>query len=138
MKAALLLLVGCSAVDTIDASWEPAEDVDGILAPEFGPAPVARAAPANNILRVAPWNVFRAPDPELLAREYAESPELSKADVLMIQEMERHEGEPTGRAERLATALGMTWIFAPARQEGYLHGIMIASRYPITNAFRES
>ena len=135
MKAALLvLLAGCYGVDTIDAEWEPAETITGVLAPEFGPAPVARAAPVNNILRVATWNTFRAPDPEMLAREYAESPELSKADVLMIQEVEAHDGEDGSRAKRLAEALGMTFVFAPARKESYLHGIMIASRYPITNA----
>jgi endonuclease/exonuclease/phosphatase family metal-dependent hydrolase len=135
VRAALLVLcAGCYGVDTIEAEWEPADTITGVLAPEFGPAPVARAAPANNILRVATWNTFRAPDPEMLAREYAESPELSKADVLMIQEVEAHDGEDGSRARRLAEALGMTFVFAPARQESYLHGVMIASRYPITNA----
>jgi endonuclease/exonuclease/phosphatase family metal-dependent hydrolase len=135
VRAALLVLVtGCYDVGTIEASWEPATEIHGVLEPELGPPPSARAAPANNILRVATWNTFRAPDPELLAREYAESPELSKADVLMIQEVETHSSEDSSRASRLAGALGMTYIFAPARKEGYLHGVMIASRYPITNA----
>jgi endonuclease/exonuclease/phosphatase family metal-dependent hydrolase len=134
VKAALLLLAGCYGVETIEADWEPASAIGGVLAPEIGPAPMARAAPPDNILRVATWNTFRAADPEMLAREYFESPELSKADVLMIQEVETHASEDSSRASRLAAALGMTYVFAPARQEGYLHGIMIASRYPITNA----
>ena len=135
MKAALLvLLAGCYGVETIDAEWQPVEAITGVLAPEIGPAPVARAAPADNILRVATWNTFRAADPELLAREYFDSPELSKADVLLIQEVETHTDEDSSRASRLAAALGMTYVFAPARQQGYLHGIMFASRYPITNA----
>ena len=135
MKAALLVvLAGCYGVETIDAAWEPVETITGVLAPEVGPAPAARAAPAGNILRIATWNTFRAADPELLAREYRESPALSRADVLMIQEVEAHTSESSSRARRLAEALGMTFVFAPARQETYLHGVMIASRYPITNA----
>jgi endonuclease/exonuclease/phosphatase family metal-dependent hydrolase len=135
VRAALLVLVaGCYGVDAIEADWEPVETITGVLAPEIGSSPAARAAPADNILRVATWNTFRAADPELLAREYQDSPVLSKADVLMIQEVEAHTSEANSRARRLADALGMTFVFAPARQEGYLHGVMIASRYPITNA----
>lgn len=135
MRAAILIaLAGCYGVEDIDAKWEPIETIEGILAAEIGPAPAPRVAPPGGVLRVASWNVERAPDPELLAREYFESPEMSKADVLMIQEVETHDDEPSSRASRLAAALGMSYVFAPARREGYLHGIMIASRYPITNA----
>jgi len=132
--AILFAACGCYGVEQIDGSWEPVETIEGVLAPELGPSPVVRAAPADGVLRIATWNTYRAPDPALLAREYFESPELSRADVLMIQEVETHAHEPSSRASRLAMALGMTWIFAPARDEGYLHGVMIASRYPITNA----
>lgn len=129
----LAALCGCYGVESIDGTWEPAETIQGVLAPELGPPPGPRAAP-DGVLRVATWNVFRAPDPEALARAYAGSPELSRADVLLIQEVEWHDGEPTSRARRLAEALGMAWVFAPARDQGpYLHGIMIASRYPIEN-----
>jgi hypothetical protein len=105
VRAALLVLVtGCYDVGTIEASWEPATEIHGVLEPELGPPPAARAAPANNILRVATWNTFRAPDPELLAREYAESPELSKADVLMIQEVETHSSGDRPRPSRPSRA----------------------------------
>lgn len=131
---ALLLLTGCFGLENLEADWQPAELIEGILAPEFGAPPAAFAPPVNGVLRVASWNTERAPDPDLLAREYFESPVLSKADVLMIQEVETHNDEPSSRASRLAAALGMTYVFAPARREGYTHGIMLASRYPITNA----
>jgi endonuclease/exonuclease/phosphatase family metal-dependent hydrolase len=36
--------------------------------------------------------------------------------------------------ELLARDLGMTFVFAPARREGYLHGVCMFSRYPIVNA----
>lgn len=134
MRAALLvMLAGCYGVESAEGTWEPAETVEGILAAEIGPMPAARVAPADGVLRVATWNAFRAPDPEKLAREYMESPELSRADVLMVQEVEKHDDEPLSRAQRLAEALGMTWVFAPARDEGYIHGIAIMSRYPIVN-----
>ena len=128
------LLTACYGVDSTEGFWEPVETIEGILAPEVGPPPTAVAPPRGNVLRVATWNTFRAPDPELLAREYFESPNLSRADVLLIQEVETHDDEPSSRASRLAAALGMTYVFAPARREGYVHGIAIMSRYPITNA----
>ena len=135
MRALLVLaLAGCYGVEEIDGTWEPVETIGGILTPEIGPAPGPRVAPVDGVLRIASWNAFRAPDPEMLAREYFESPELARADILLVQEVEAHDNEPTTRSRRMAEALGMTWVFAPARREGYIHGIAIMSRYPITNA----
>lgn len=135
MRVGLLaLLAGCYGVSDIDGTWEPVETIAGELAPEIG-APPAPRSPPDGVLRIATWNTEMAPDPELLAREYFESPELSRADVLMIQEVEDHDNEPGSRASRLAAALGMTFVFAPSRKEpNFLHGVMVASRYPITNA----
>lgn len=129
MRALLVLLAGCYGVDAIDARWDPTEAIAGPLAPELGPAPAAY--PAKRVVRVASWNTERAPEPEMLARAYFASPALASADILMIQEMEIHDD---ARASRLAAALGMTYVFAPARAEGYLQGVMIASRYPITSS----
>lgn len=131
----LLALAGCYGVDAIEGTWEPVETIVGQLAPELGPAPLPLAPPSDNVLRVASWNVFRAPDPALLAAEFHASAELSRADVIVLQELEVHDGEDGTRARRLAEAIGMTWVYAPARfEDGYLHGIAIASRYPIVNA----
>lgn len=135
MKAALLiLLTGCYGVESIDGTWEPVETIDGILTPEVGGPPMPYAAPPNGVLRIASWNTERMPDPELLAREYFESPDLSRADVLLVQECETYDDEEASRPSRLARDLGMTFIFAPARREGYLHGVCMFSRYPIMNA----
>ena len=130
---ALIALVGCAGVGDIDGTWEPAENIQGIMACELGPPPAARAAPPNGVLRVATWNVFRGSDPEMLAREYFESPELSRADVLLVQEFDVYDDERPTRPRRMAEALGMTWVFAPARREAYTHGIAMMSRYPIIN-----
>lgn len=127
----MIVLGGCYGVDTTEASWEPIETITGILTPEVGP-PCDERAPVD-VLRIATWNVEYSPDPERLVREYFESPELSKADVLLIQETEIHPEEITSRANRMATALRMTWVFTPARSKPWVYGTAIMSRYPITN-----
>ena len=60
------------------------------------------------------------------------SRELASADVLIVQEIRAYPGEPGTRASRLAAALGMTWVYAPARtvRDG-THGIAMFSRYPL-------
>lgn len=137
MRSLLLIVVatGCYGVDEIDGTWEPVATITGQLTVEIGPAPSLLAAPTDGVLRIASWNVFRAPDPALLAAEFHASAELSRADVILLQELEVHDGEDGTRARRLAEALGMTWVYAPARfEDGYLHGIALASRYPIVDA----
>ena len=126
-----VVLTGCMQLGSLDASWQPADTITGALAPELGPAPAPRRAPA--LLRVASWNTFMAADPDALAAELADSP-LASADVILVQEIEDHPDEPGTRASRLAAALGMTWIYAPARVEGdHTHGDAILSRYPLTD-----
>lgn len=134
--ALVLVLAACHGVEDIEGTWEPIESITGLLAPEVGPLPPARLAPpTDGVIRVASWNAYRAPDPALLAREYFASPALARAEILLVQELEVHVGEAGTRASRLASELGMTWVYAPARYEdGYLHGIAIMSRYPIRNA----
>jgi endonuclease/exonuclease/phosphatase family metal-dependent hydrolase len=128
-----LALAGCYGVADPTGTWEPIASVEGTLAAELGPPPAPRAAPARG-LRIATWNVHLAHDPDALAHAIASSPELAAADVLLLQEVEAYPGEPGTRAGRIAGALGMTWIYAPARRESSgTHGIAILSRYPLAN-----
>jgi endonuclease/exonuclease/phosphatase family metal-dependent hydrolase len=130
----LLAVVGC--VDNSDpgGSWVDAATITGTLAPELGPVPAARAAP-DCMLRIATWNLHTAPDPANLAAQILASQKLSSADVIITQEIESHPNEVTSRANRLADALGMTWVYAPSRVEGNgTHGIAILSRYPLDAA----
>lgn len=130
----LLALVGC--VDSSDPGgpWVDASTITGTFAPEFGPAAAVRPPPAC-ALRIATWNLHTAPDPDDLAAQILASHEISLADVIITQEIEAHPNETASRASRLASALGMTWIYAPARSEGNgTHGIAILSRYPLEAA----
>jgi endonuclease/exonuclease/phosphatase family metal-dependent hydrolase len=127
-----IALAGCVSVGDEGGPWEPAGSITGELAPELGPA-IAKAAPPSR-LRVATWNVHYSEDPADLAMQIRRSTEISRADVLLVQETEAHLGEAGSRAQQLAGALGMTWVYAPARTlddgDG-THGIAILSRLPI-------
>ena len=130
---AALAAGGCVSVDDTVGPWRPIETIGGLLAPEVGPVLPAREAPAT--LRVVSWNLHFGQDAEGLAAAIAGSPELAKADVLVTQEIEWHPGEGGSRASRMAGALGMTWVYAPARiKDTGTHGIAIMSRFPIVSA----
>jgi endonuclease/exonuclease/phosphatase family metal-dependent hydrolase len=136
MKLALALLALSACVEQTDdgSAWQPAAEMTGALVPELGPTPTARAAPGCT-LRVATWNVHFGGDPDNLADHIQSSTEISRADVLMIQEVESYPTESASRTQRLADRLGMTWVYAPARIEGSgTHGIAILSRYPLEDA----
>jgi endonuclease/exonuclease/phosphatase family metal-dependent hydrolase len=127
---AIAAAAGCVSVEEVPAVWQPAAEVAGV---ELGPPPAPRPPPAG-ALRVASWNMEYAADPVGQARALLASPELALADVLLVQEIEVHPGEPS-RAERLAAELAMTWFYAPARTEAdHTHGLAILSRYPLDGA----
>lgn len=134
MRVATLVLLaasGCTSIDDAPRPWVGAAQITGTLAPELGPPPASPPAqPAK--LRIASWNVELGADPAALADEILTSPALATADLILVQEIEAHPGEPGTRASRLATALGMTWFYAPARPEGDgTHGDAILSRLPL-------
>jgi endonuclease/exonuclease/phosphatase family metal-dependent hydrolase len=134
MRGLLVVLAstGCVSLGEEAGPWEPVETITGELAPEIGPAPTPLDGPPPSTLRVATWNVHFAADPEKLAANLLGS-ELAKVDVLMIQETEAWPDEPVSRTRRIADALGMTWVYAPARleDEGATHGIAMLSRFPL-------
>ncbi|MDX2089809.1 MAG: endonuclease/exonuclease/phosphatase family protein [Kofleriaceae bacterium] len=136
MKKLVLVLLAAGCTQQLDEGtpWQPVETMSGALLPEVGPAPPAPPA-ATCTLRIASWNVHFGEDTAGLARAISESTEIARADVLFVQEIEAYPGEPASRTEELARALGMTWVYAPAREEGSgTHGIATLSRFPITAA----
>jgi endonuclease/exonuclease/phosphatase family metal-dependent hydrolase len=88
-------------------------------------------------IRIATWNVEYAPRPDRLARALKEHTSLRHASVILLQEVEHHDHEPAPRAERLARALGLAHVYAPARalRRG-THGLAILSRFPLTDVER--
>jgi endonuclease/exonuclease/phosphatase family metal-dependent hydrolase len=132
---ALAALPGCISIDDgPPPPWEPAAAVTGVLATELGPPPLAPPPPPSGTLRVASWNVEMGPDPAALADAIRASPVLATADVILVQEIEAYPDEPGTRTARIAGALGMTWIYAPARVQGDgTHGDAILSRFPLVD-----
>jgi len=130
---AAIALTACVDIEPSDATWQPVDAITGELAPELGPAPAPRPSPSG-ALRVASWNVHTGADTDALAAAIATSP-IATADVILIQEIEAHPAEGATRASRLATALGMTWIYVPAwAADGHTQGDAILSRYPLIDA----
>jgi endonuclease/exonuclease/phosphatase family metal-dependent hydrolase len=126
-----MVVAGCTDDSDPGGPWQDIATITGPFAPEVGPAPVPRPPP-DHALRIATWNLHFATDPANLAAQIGASHELVTADVLLAQEVESHPNEDGSRAQRLANALGMTWVYAPARFEGNgTHGIAIFSRYPL-------
>lgn len=94
-------------------------------------------------LRVVTWNVEFGADSATVLSTLMSHPELMGADVLLLEEVARHNlaSDPPrlDQAEELARALAMDFVFAvewdrrlDAEEEGE-HGVAILSRYPIGN-----
>ena len=132
--AIAMALVASGCVDQTDdgGPWTPAAEITGPLAPELGPVPAVTREALPCSFRVATWNVHFGEDVDDLAAQLAADAEITRADVLMIQEVEAYPNESGTRTARLAEKLGMTWAYAPARVEGSgTHGIATLSRYPL-------
>jgi endonuclease/exonuclease/phosphatase family metal-dependent hydrolase len=128
-----LVCASCLSIDEDTAAWQPANSITGALAPELGTVPAQAVVPDR--LRLATWNVHFGEDAEGLAANILASSDIASADVLLIQEMEAYPDEPVTRTRRFAEALGMSWVWAPARvQNGGTHGIALLSRFPLENA----
>lgn len=132
-----LAAAGCIALGP-SGTWVPIADVTGALAPATGTASVAQQAQGSSApttLRVVTYNIRDGGvDPATIAAALMANSNLATADVVLLQEAEAFPVEGTPRVERLAAALGMSWIYAPARPElaGTL-GDAILSRYPLDN-----
>ena len=106
---------------------------ESALRPESGAlAPAAAGAPQR--LRVVSFNVHYARDVELLTQSLKSNPALRDADVFLLQEIESYAGEGASRARKLAEALSLNYVYAPARttRSGGTHGLAILSRNPLS------
>jgi endonuclease/exonuclease/phosphatase family metal-dependent hydrolase len=124
-----VVLAGCVDVADQGSPWEDASMVDGVA---VGPAPMLRAEPGCT-LRIASWNVHKLPDVAQLASALLATQEISRADVVLIQETSGYAAESSTRTAQLADALAMTWAHQPIRDlgDGGMQANGIISRYPL-------
>ncbi len=128
----LAVLASCSPQMGEDAPWIPVDQITGALAPELGDPPAPRAP--GDALRVLTFNILEDGDldleiDQLVAAGYDD------LDVLLVQELESYPDEPGSRASRLAAALGMGYVYAPAFAKGDgTHGLAILSHHALTGA----
>lgn len=85
------------------------------------------------VLRLVSFNVHYAREPLQLAESIRAHPTLAGADVFLLQEIEAYTSEGASRTRRLAEALELNYVYAPARATaaGGTHGLAILSRFPI-------
>jgi endonuclease/exonuclease/phosphatase family metal-dependent hydrolase len=132
--AGLVALILSGAVPT-RATTSPCANIPAVD-PQALPCEVAVHDPAptrsGDALRVVTFNVHFGADVPALAEAIRSNPELGRADVLLLQEIEKHPGDD--RAAELAEALNLNLVYAPARIEGDgTHGLAILSRYPMSD-----
>ncbi|MFQ5662459.1 MAG: endonuclease/exonuclease/phosphatase family protein [Terriglobia bacterium] len=118
----LLALLG-SASPEGEANRQP--EVQHLLPPP-------QASPET--VRLVTFNVHYARDLPRLVESIRTHPTLRTADVLLLQEIESHPSEGASRAHKLAHALRLNYVYAPARatDDGGTHGLAILSRFPLS------
>jgi endonuclease/exonuclease/phosphatase family metal-dependent hydrolase len=142
VKALLVVaLTGCSGLNMSgDLPWVPLSDVGVPLVPETAATPsppntFRSTHPATTApLRVVTYNVQYAPDPVAIAATITADPQLASAGLILFQEIEAYPDEGESRTTKIAAALGMGYVYVPARLKGAgSHGLAILSSFPITN-----
>ncbi len=81
------------------------------------------------------FNVHHGDDVPGLARSIQRNPELCSADAFLLQEIESFPTEGASRTRRLAEALGLNYVYAPARLKEAgdgTHGLAVLSRFPLS------
>lgn len=93
----------------------------------------------SSTIRVVTYNVHFGANTQELISVFRRNRYLSHADVIFFQEIEEHKQEGMSRAEKFAKALGLHFVYEPARPVKLLgapmgtHGLAICSRFPLTH-----
>ncbi len=115
--------------------WVPFDAIDGSLRPELANAATAAPAPAG-ALRVVTYNIHNGEDYGGVEAAFRGDPDLQRAGVLLLEEIESHPADGRSQAARLAAALAMSHAYAPAwaYPDAATHGLAVLSRWPIVKA----
>lgn len=116
--------------------WISADQIQGPLRPEvsdlFLTSP-RQFAPGETV-RVTTFNLHRGEDVTGIVRAIQEDDAISQSDILLFQEIRDYPSEVASRTSRIAEALGMAYVYAPAKEvEGGTHGLAILSRFTLEN-----
>jgi len=132
IPAGILLLAVALVFSPGAANNHPQNFTLAVGPPELGTLRAA-AESTPNVLRLVSFNVHYAREPVKLAESIRANPQLARADVFLLQEIEAYAQEGSSRTRRLAEALELNYVYAPARTtpEGGTHGLAILSRFPI-------
>jgi endonuclease/exonuclease/phosphatase family metal-dependent hydrolase len=81
-------------------------------------------------MRIVTFNVHYGKNAALIADTLKNNEHLSGADVILLQEIEEHASEKVSRVKKIADALGLAYLYAPARAMGKTgtHGLAILAR----------
>ena len=123
----LFLLLSCGPWALAQTAAVPS------LAPESGQLAAAPGA-APEIIRVVSFNVHHGDDVPALVQSIQTNAALCSADVFLLQEIESFPAEGQSRTRRLAEALRLNYVYAPARLKeagDATHGLAVLSRFPL-------
>lgn len=129
-----MVLLVCLLALSLAAGATPAAEADTDLRPEVGHLAAPPGTPPETV-RLVTFNVHYAEDLPRLIAWIGANPALSAADVFLLQEIESYPAEGASRADKLARALRLNYVYAPARRtdEGGTHGLAILSRFPLAD-----
>lgn len=132
LALAALVLAACDPDLGEPGAWIAADEIAAPFTPEVGAPPSPTAARPTDVIRVVTFNVQKGADAERIARAIGEHPDLAAASIILLQEQESHPSEGASRTARLAEALGLNYVYAPASERGEgSHGLAILSAFPI-------
>jgi endonuclease/exonuclease/phosphatase family metal-dependent hydrolase len=121
--AAALLLAGCAALNHPDPQRPAIEHQE-------------RRPPREERqqLHVVTYNVHME-SARHISKTIMARPALRDADLIFLQEIESHAGEEGSRSKQVASALGMSYAYAPGYglPGGGSHGVAILSRFPLSD-----
>ncbi len=135
MAATICVLASCGYDDRPSPGvWVPFAEITGPLAPEL--VNVAAAPPPAGTLRVVTYNVHLGQEYAGIESAFLTDPALQLAGIALFEEIESHPGDGRSQASRLASALSMSYAYAPAwtYSDGATHGLAVLSRWPILDA----
>lgn len=121
MALVVTIGAGCAGVNRAEPASVAAEYANIVTAP-----------PSTSTLRVVTFNAHGASGRDI-AIALESSPATAGADVILLQEVERHPTTFGSRPARAAALLGLSYAYAPGYglARGGSHGVAILSRYPL-------